>query len=96
VQAGILAADKVLTVSPNYASEISANAEKGVELDKYIRWVLWGHMGTSAFEVGRMAAQDSSCAHALRQAGHSTWVEGCFGYGDASLADRGVLCWVMC
>lgn len=37
VQAGILAADKVLTVSPNYASEISANAEKGVELDKYIR-----------------------------------------------------------
>lgn len=39
VQAGILAADKVLTVSPNYASEISANAEKGVELDKYIRWV---------------------------------------------------------
>lgn len=38
MQAGILAADKVLTVSPNYASEISANAEKGVELDKYIRY----------------------------------------------------------
>jgi granule-bound starch synthase len=37
LQAGILAADKVLTVSPNYASEISTNAEKGVELDKYIR-----------------------------------------------------------
>lgn len=37
LQAGILSADKVLTVSPNYASEISANAEKGVELDKYIR-----------------------------------------------------------
>jgi granule-bound starch synthase len=39
MKAGILAADKVLTVSPNYASEISANAEKGVELDKYIRQV---------------------------------------------------------
>jgi granule-bound starch synthase len=39
MKAGILSADKVLTVSPNYASEISANAEKGVELDKYIREV---------------------------------------------------------
>jgi granule-bound starch synthase len=38
-QAGILSADKVLTVSPNYASEISANSEKGVELDKFIRAV---------------------------------------------------------
>jgi granule-bound starch synthase len=37
MKAGIMAADRVLTVSPNYASEISANAEKGVELDKYIR-----------------------------------------------------------
>jgi granule-bound starch synthase len=39
MKAGIMAADRVLTVSPNYASEISANAEKGVELDKYIRQV---------------------------------------------------------
>eukprot|EP00879_Flechtneria_rotunda_P005623 GHRR01005919.1.p1 GENE.GHRR01005919.1~~GHRR01005919.1.p1 ORF type:complete len:346 (+),score=92.63 GHRR01005919.1:2153-3190(+) len=39
MKAGILASDKVLTVSPNYASEISANAEKGVELDNYIRQV---------------------------------------------------------
>jgi granule-bound starch synthase len=39
MKAGILSADKVLTVSPNYASEISANSEKGVELDKFIRAV---------------------------------------------------------
>jgi granule-bound starch synthase len=39
MKAGILAADKVLTVSPNYASEISGTPAKGVELDKYIRQV---------------------------------------------------------
>lgn len=37
MKAGILASDKVLTVSPNYASEISADPSGGVELDKYIR-----------------------------------------------------------
>lgn len=37
LKAGVLSADKVLTVSPNYASEISSNESKGVELDKYLR-----------------------------------------------------------
>eukprot|EP00798_Chlamydomonas_sp_ICE-L_P030281 gene30281-35269_t len=39
LKAGILAADKVLTVSPNYATEIASGVEKGVELDKYITQV---------------------------------------------------------
>jgi glycogen synthase len=39
LQAGILAADKVLTVSPNYAAEISSGPDKGVELDSVIRMV---------------------------------------------------------
>ncbi|KAI8475913.1 MAG: granule-bound starch synthase [Monoraphidium minutum] len=37
LQAGIKSADKVLTVSPNYASEISAGPDTGVELDGAIR-----------------------------------------------------------
>lgn len=37
LKAGILAADKLVTVSPNYASEIAANPAGGVELDRYIR-----------------------------------------------------------
>ncbi len=40
LRAGILTADKVVTVSPNYASEISTNAQRGVELDDVIRWGL--------------------------------------------------------
>lgn len=39
LQAGILAADKVLTVSPNYATEIGSGPDKGVELDRFIRQV---------------------------------------------------------
>lgn len=37
MKAGILSADKVVTVSPNYAAEITQNEEKGVELDTYLR-----------------------------------------------------------
>jgi len=37
MKAGIMAADKVLTVSPNYAAEIGSGPDKGVELDSYIR-----------------------------------------------------------
>jgi len=37
MKAGFMTADKLLTVSPTYASEVSANAEKGVELDVVIR-----------------------------------------------------------
>lgn len=36
-QAGILSTDKLLTVSPNYALEISADAAGGVELDGVIK-----------------------------------------------------------
>jgi glycogen synthase len=36
-QAGIMTADKVLTVSPNYASEIVSGPAKGVEMDSYLR-----------------------------------------------------------
>ena len=36
--AGILSADKILTVSPNYAAEIAANPQLGVELDEVLRW----------------------------------------------------------
>jgi len=36
MKAGILSADKVLTVSPNYASEITSGAEKGVELHEFL------------------------------------------------------------
>lgn len=39
LQAGILSADKVLTVSPNYAMEIGSGPDKGVELDRFIREV---------------------------------------------------------
>eukprot|EP00878_Enallax_costatus_P000485 GHUV01000577.1.p1 GENE.GHUV01000577.1~~GHUV01000577.1.p1 ORF type:complete len:622 (+),score=214.06 GHUV01000577.1:161-1867(+) len=39
MKAGILAADKVLTVSPNYATEIGSGPDKGVELDKFIQQV---------------------------------------------------------
>lgn len=37
LKAGIIAADKVLTVSPNYATEITASPAGGVELDTYLR-----------------------------------------------------------
>ncbi|KAK9799719.1 hypothetical protein WJX73_003691 [Symbiochloris irregularis] len=37
LKAGILACDKVLTVSPNYATEIASNESLGVELDHIIR-----------------------------------------------------------
>lgn len=37
LQAGILTADKLLTVSPNYATEIAEDDEKGVELSEAIR-----------------------------------------------------------
>ena len=37
LRAGILSADKILTVSPNYAREISANPQGGAELDDVIR-----------------------------------------------------------
>lgn len=39
LKAGFLYADKVLTVSPNYATEISSGKDKGVELDDVIRKV---------------------------------------------------------
>lgn len=37
LKAGITACDKLLTVSPNYASEISSSPSLGVELDDVIR-----------------------------------------------------------
>lgn len=37
LKAGILACDKLLTVSPNYATEISSGPQLGVELDKWVR-----------------------------------------------------------
>ena len=39
LRAGILSCDKLLTVSPNYATEISANPQGGAELDHVIRCV---------------------------------------------------------
>lgn len=42
LRAGILTADKLVTVSPNYATEISANPAGGVELDAAIRCVVVG------------------------------------------------------
>ncbi|EIE21159.1 granule-bound starch synthase [Coccomyxa subellipsoidea C-169] len=39
LRAGILSADKILTVSPNYAAEIAANPQLGVELDEVLREV---------------------------------------------------------
>jgi len=40
LKAGFLSADKLLTVSPNYAEEITSDPEKGVELDDVIRCAL--------------------------------------------------------
>ena len=37
LKAGFLGADKLLTVSPNYAEEIAGDPQKGVELDDVIR-----------------------------------------------------------
>ncbi|KAJ4851180.1 hypothetical protein Tsubulata_000475 [Turnera subulata] len=37
MKAGILEADQVITVSPYYAEELVSGADKGVELDSYIR-----------------------------------------------------------
>ncbi|KAL4458488.1 hypothetical protein ABPG75_013353 [Micractinium tetrahymenae] len=37
LKAGILACDKLLTVSPNYATEIASGPSLGVELDSYVR-----------------------------------------------------------
>ena len=37
LKAGFLSADKLLTVSPNYADEIASDPQKGVELDDVIR-----------------------------------------------------------
>ena len=38
LKAGFLSSDKLLTVSPNYAKEITSDPEKGVELDDVIRY----------------------------------------------------------
>lgn len=40
LRAGILSADKVMTVSPNYAEEIAKNPQLGVELDDVLRCAL--------------------------------------------------------
>ena len=40
LKAGFLSSDKLLTVSPNYAEEITSDPEKGVELDDVIRCAL--------------------------------------------------------
>ena len=40
LQAGLLTADKLLTVSPNYAIEIAEDEEKGVELAGAVRYML--------------------------------------------------------
>jgi len=40
LRAGILSADKVMTVSPNYAEEIAQNPQLGVELDDVLRCTL--------------------------------------------------------
>ena len=37
MRAGFLASDRNLTVSPNYASEVSSNSSRGVELDGVLR-----------------------------------------------------------
>ena len=37
LRAGFLASDKNLTVSPNYATEVSSSPDKGVELDTVVR-----------------------------------------------------------
>ena len=37
LQAGFKSADRILTVSPNYAEEIAKNESMGVELDDVIR-----------------------------------------------------------
>ena len=37
LKAGIISADKLLTVSPNYATEIASDDEKGVELASVVR-----------------------------------------------------------
>eukprot|EP00195_Chlamydomonas_chlamydogama_P008203 CAMPEP_0202903866 /NCGR_PEP_ID=MMETSP1392-20130828/26767_1 /ASSEMBLY_ACC=CAM_ASM_000868 /TAXON_ID=225041 /ORGANISM="Chlamydomonas chlamydogama, Strain SAG 11-48b" /LENGTH=611 /DNA_ID=CAMNT_0049591215 /DNA_START=59 /DNA_END=1891 /DNA_ORIENTATION=+ len=37
LKAGILSSDKVLTVSPNYATEITSGPAKGVELNNYLK-----------------------------------------------------------
>jgi len=39
LKAGMTAADKLLTVSPNYAAEVSSNEARGVELDGVVRAV---------------------------------------------------------
>ncbi len=39
MKAGFLTADRLLTVSPNYAREVSSGPDKGVELDHVIRQV---------------------------------------------------------
>lgn len=41
LKAGILSADKLLTVSPNYATEIAEDEGKGVELAEIIRSGSW-------------------------------------------------------
>lgn len=40
LRAGVLTADKLLTVSPNYATEIAEDDEKGVELSGVIRFAV--------------------------------------------------------
>ena len=40
LQAGILAADKLLTVSPTYAVEIASDSQKGVGLAAAVRYLL--------------------------------------------------------
>jgi hypothetical protein len=56
LQAGILAADKVLTVSPNYASEIGSGPDKGVELDSVIRMVSRRRITTYDYFLGPQRA----------------------------------------
>jgi len=43
MKAAFLSADKLLTVSPTYATEIAANESQGVELDGVIRCACMGY-----------------------------------------------------
>lgn len=58
LKASILASDKLLTVSPNYAAEIAANESQGVELDHVIRCL---RMRCLSSCLSRTHRADSAC-----------------------------------
>lgn len=71
MKGGIMASDRVLTVSPNYASEITSNPQKGVELDGFIRCAALIVCAAGGCAGSRAGASHASALHVRTARAHA-------------------------